>query len=364
MLGLLGISMVAVLSGNAPVKGLIAGAIGLCVGMVGMDPQTGVLRWVFGQLYLWDGVPLVPVALGIFAIPEIVDLTIRGTRIADVPKERLQGVLIGIRDTFRNWFLVLRCGVVGVFVGAIPGLGASVVDWFAYGHAIQTEKGANETFGTGDVRGVLAPEAANNAKEGGALIPTIAFGVPGSASMALLLGAMTIQGLTPGSAMLTKDLAVTYTMIWSLAIANIFGTVACMLLTNTLAKIAMVRINLLTPLVVVIVVLASFQATRHWGDLWSLLFFSLLGWFMKRFSWPRPPLILGLVLSGIIENYLFISISRYGATWMLRPIVMIVMVLIAVSLYYGIRNARKQQELQKSREAQIEHEQSGGADEA
>ena len=116
--------------------------------------------------------------------------------------------------------------------------------------------------------------------------------------MALLLGAMTIQGLTPGSAMLTKDLAVTYTMIWSLAIANVFGTVACMLLTNTLAKIAMVRINLLTPLVVVIVFLASFQATRHYGDLWSLLFFSLLGWFMKRFSWPRPPLILGLVLSG------------------------------------------------------------------
>jgi hypothetical protein len=272
---------------------------------------------------------LVPVALGIFAIPEIVDLTIRGTRIADVPKERLKGVAEGIRDALRNWFLVMRCGVVGVFVGAIPGLGASVVDWFAYGHAIQTEKGANETFGTGDVRGVLAPEAANNAKEGGALIPTIAFGVPGSASMALLLGAMTIQGLTPGSAMLTKDLAVTYTMIWSLAIANVFGTIMCMMLTNTLAKIAMVRINLLTPLVVVIVFLASFQATRHYGDLWSLLFFSVLGWFMKRFSWPRPPLILGLVLSGIIENYLFISISRYGAAWLGRPIVLIVLALIA-----------------------------------
>lgn len=353
MLGLLGISMVAVLSGNAPVKGLIAGSLGLCVGMIGMDPQTGVLRWVFGQLYLWDGVPLVPVALGIFAIPEIVDLTIRGTRIADVPEEKMIGVVEGIKDTFRHWFLVLRCGVVGVIVGAIPGLGASVVDWFAYGHAIQTEKGANETFGTGDVRGVLAPESANNAKEGGALIPTIAFGVPGSASMALLLGAMTIQGLTPGSAMLTKDLAVTYTMIWSLAVANIFGTGICMMLTNQLAKIAMVRINLLTPLVVVIVFLASFQATRHYGDLWSLIFFSLLGWFMKRFSWPRPPLILGLVLSGIIENYLFISISRYGAEWMMRPIVIIVGLFIAFSLYWGFRTAQKQKALQAQREAQI-----------
>lgn len=363
MLGLLGISMVAVLSGNAPCKGLIAGALGLCVGMVGMDPQTGVLRWVFGELYLWDGVPLVPVALGIFAIPEIVDLTIRGTRIADVPKENLVGVMTGIKDTFHHWFLVLRCGVVGVFVGAIPGLGASVVDWFAYGHAIQTEKGASESFGKGDVRGVLAPESANNAKEGGALIPTIAFGVPGSASMALLLGAMTIQGLTPGSAMLTKDLAVTYTMIWSLAIANIFGTGICMLLTNQLAKIAMVRINLLTPLVVSIVFLASFQATRHYGDLWSLIFFSLLGWFMKRFGWPRPPLILGLVLSGIIENYLFISISRYGAEWMTRPIVMIVAALIAVSLYYGFRTSQKHRQLEQEREERLAREREA-ADEA
>ncbi len=341
MLGMLGISMVAVLSGNAPFKGLVAGAIGLAVGMVGMDPQTGVLRWVFGQLYLWDGVPLVPVALGIFAIPEIVDLTIRGTRIADVPAENMKGVMVGIKDVFRHWFLTLRCGVVGVWVGMTPGLGASVVDWFAYGHAIQSEKGAHETFGKGDVRGVIAPEAANNAKEGGALIPTIAFGVPGSASMALLLGAMTIQGLTPGTAMLTKHLDVTYTMIWSLAIANIFGTALCLLLTNQLAKIALVRIHLLTPLVIVMVFLASFQATRHYGDLWSLVIFSLLGWFMKRFSWPRPPLILGLVLSGIIENYLFISVARYGAEWLLRPIVLIIGALIVFSLFYGFKHKGK-----------------------
>jgi len=342
MMGMLGISMVAVLSGNAPFKGLVAGAIGLAVGMVGMDPQTGVLRWVFGQLYLWDGVPLVPVALGIFAIPEIVDLTIRGTRIADVPAENMKGVMVGIKDVFRHWFLTLRCGVVGVWVGMTPGLGASVVDWFAYGHAIQSEKGASETFGKGDVRGVIAPEAANNAKEGGALIPTIAFGVPGSASMALLLGAMTIQGLTPGTAMLTKHLDVTYTMIWSLAIANIFGTVLCLLLTNQLAKIALMKIHLLTPLVLVMVFLASFQATRHYGDLWSLVIFSLLGWFMKRFSWPRPPLILGLVLSGIIENYLFISVARYGAGWLLRPIVLIIGALIVFSLFYGFSHKGKQ----------------------
>ncbi len=340
MMGLLGISMVAVLSGRAPLKGLIAGTMGLAVGMIGTDPQTGALRWVFGQLYLWDGIPLVPVALGIFAIPEIIDLTIKGTRISDVPADSTKGVMQGIRDAFRHWYLVLRCGAVGVWVGATPGLGAPVVDWFAYAHAIQSEKGASETFGKGDVRGVIAPESANNAKEGGALIPTIAFGVPGSASMALLLGAMTIQGLTPGPDMLTKHLDITYTMIWSVALANILGSGLCLLFTNQLAKIANARIQLLTPIIIVVVFLAAFQATRHYGDLFSLMFFTFLGWFMKRFSWPRPPLILGLVLSGIIENYLFISISRYGATWMGRPIVIIIGLLIAFSLAWGIRSMR------------------------
>lgn len=341
MMGILGISMVAVLSGNAPLKGLIAGALGLAIGMVGMDPQTGVIRWAFGQLYLWDGIPLVPIALGIFAIPEIVDLIIRGTRIADVPKEAMKGVTSGIMDAFRHWFLVLRCSAIGVWVGAIPGLGASVVDWFAYGHAMQSERGATTSFGKGDVRGVIAPESANNSKEGGGLIPTIAFGVPGSASMALLLGAMTIQGLTPGSAMLTSRLDITYTMIWSLAIANILGTGLCLMFTNTLAKIALLRINLIAPLVIAVVFLAAFQATAHFGDLWSLIAISFFGWFMKRFGWPRPPVILGLVLSSIIENYLFISVSRYGGSFLLRPIVLIIMLLVVVSLFFGFRMTAK-----------------------
>jgi TctA family transporter len=183
MMGMLGISMVAVLSGGAPIKGLVAGAVGLLAGMVGMDPQSGTHRWVFGELYLLDGLPLVPVSLGLFALPEIADLVIRGTRIADVPSTAMKGVMTGVRDAFRNWILVIRCSALGVWIGAIPGLGSAVVDWFAYGHAMQSEKGAAESFGKGDVRGVIAPESANNAKEGGALVPTIAFGVPGSASV-------------------------------------------------------------------------------------------------------------------------------------------------------------------------------------
>jgi len=337
MMGMLGISMVAVLSGGAPLKGLAVGALGLMVGMVGMDYQIGEMRWTFGQLYLWEGVPLVPVALGIFALPEMVDLVIRGTRIADVPEDALKGVMTGVRDAFKHWFLVLRSSAVGVWVGATPGLGGAVVDWFAYGHAVQTERGARESFGKGDVRGVIAPESANNAKEGGALIPTLAFGVPGSAAMAILLGAFLIQGISPGPDMLTKHLDITYTMVWSIAIANIFGTGLCLLLTNPLARLANVKIHLLAPLVIVIVFLASFQAKRHFGDLLLLLFFAFLGWSMKRFGWPRPPLILGLVLSSVLENYFFIAVSHYGASWVVRPIVLLIGALIVVSLLYGRR---------------------------
>lgn len=341
MMGILGISMVAVLSGRAPIKGLLAGTLGLGVGMVGVDPQTGSLRWTFGQLYLWDGIPLVPVTLGIFAIPEIVDLVIKGTRIADVPQQNIKGALAGIKDALRHWFLVVRSSLIGVWVGAVPGLGTSVVDWFAYGHAIQTEKGASQSFGKGDVRGVIAPESANNAKEGGSLIPTIAFGIPGSASMALLLAALLIHGISPGPDMITTNLDLTYTMIWSLALANILGTGICLTLTPVLAKVAQARIQVLAPLVIMVVFLAAFQASVQLGDLVSLLFFSVLGWFMKRFSWPRPPVILGLVLSKIIENYLFISVGAYGITWLGRPIVLLIMLLTIISLYFGIRQSRR-----------------------
>jgi TctA family transporter len=340
MLGMLGLAMVSVLSGGAPLKGIVAAALGLGVGMIGADPQIGYMRWAGSQLYLWNGLPLVAITLGLFAIPEIIDLSIRGTRISDVAINATRGVMVGIRDALRHWSLVLRCGTLGVWVGFIPGIGASVVDWFAYGYALQTQKGARETFGKGDVRGVIAPESANNAKEGGSMIPTIAFGVPGSAPMALLLAAFMIHGMRPGPDMLTKNLDITYTMIWSLALANVLGTAICLAFTAQLAKVAMIRIHLLAPLVISFVFLAAFQATSNVGDLITLVAFGVLGWFMKRFGWPRPPLILGVVLSGVIETYLFISLRRYGFEWMTRPFVLGIAGLIVFSVYFGIRRSR------------------------
>ena len=206
----------------------------------------------------------------------------------------------------------MRCSWIGGGIGSIPGISASVVDWLAYGHALKTEKGASATFGKGDVRGVIASESSNNAKEGGALVPTVAFGVPGSAAMAILLGAFLIHGLVPGPDMLTKNLGITYSMVWSVALANILGAGLCYAFSPQFAKLATLRYSLILPAVLGIIYIGAFEATRQWGDLFALLFFGLVGWIMKQFKWPRPPLILGVVLGDTIERYLFISIERYG----------------------------------------------------
>jgi TctA family transporter len=312
-----GLSLVAVLSGSTPMKGLAAACIGLMVATAGDDPQTGTLRWTFDSLYLYDGLPVVPLALGLFAIPEIADMVITRQSIAgNASAGSRWSQWQGVKDVFRNKFLLFRCATIGSGLGAIPGIGASIIDWIAYGHAVRSTKDSGLTFGKGDVRGVIASESSNNAKEGGALLPTIAFGVPGSASMALILGAFLIHGLEPGPKMLTERLDITYTLVWSVAIANILGAGLCFLFANQLAKIALVRIGILAPVVLAVTYIGAYQGSNAWGDIYALLIFGFIGWMMKRLRWPRPPLILGFVLGGLVERYMFISVERYSWEWL------------------------------------------------
>jgi len=328
-----GIAMVAALSGNTPMRGIVAAGFGILVGMIGTDVQTGTLRWTGDVLYLWDGVTLLPILLGLFALPELCDLAVkRGALTDNVKFSAKEGMLLGIKDVVQNWFLILRCGSLGALLGAIPGISGSVTDWFAYGHAIRTEKGAAESFSKGDVRGVIAPESANNARDGGALVPTLAFGVPGSASMAILLGALMVHGFTPGPDMLTVHLDITYSMVWSIAIANILGAGLCFLLSGQFAKVSMLRYTLILPVILPIVYVGAFQGSRNWGDLVVLLLFGALGWIMKRLQWPRPPVILGLVLGALIERYLSISVARFGLDWLQRPAVIILFTLAFLAL--------------------------------
>src|SRR6202162_4400235 len=331
---LFGMSMVATLSGRAPLKGLTAAGLGLMIAMVGSRSQTGTLRWTFGWLYLWDGVRLIPAPLGIFALPELCELAVSRRRIAgdNAPNINLSSQWQGVRDVAENWWLVLRCSVLGTGLGASPGIGSAVIDWIAYGYAQRTEKNA-ETFGTGDVRGVIAPESSNNAKEGGHLVPTIAFGVPAGASMAVLLGAFQMHGLQPGPEMLTKHLDVTYTIVWSLTLAHVIGALICLSGSRWLAQVSRIRPEILLPIVLSLVFVAAFQGTHDWGDLFTLFAFGIVGWFMKSLGWARSTMVLGLVIGGIFERYLFISTELYGLAWLWRPVVIVILIIVAWALY-------------------------------
>lgn len=332
MLALLGISMVAILSRGAVVKGLAAGGFGLLLTTIGQDDLTGVFRYVYDTAYLWEGLPIVAVALGLFAIPELIDLVIGGTSVAQMEVKGVgAGKWQGVKDTLRNWVGVLRSSVVGVYVGVIPGFGGSVVDWFAYGIAKQTSRNS-ETFGTGDVRGVIAVDAASNAKEGGALVTTLGFGIPGSVTMALMLAAFDIHGLAPGPPMLTTNLVFTLTLVWGLVIANLMAAAMCFVFTRQIAQVALIRAYRVFPVLIALIYLGGFQGRQVFTELITLSAFGLLGWSMKRAGWPRPPLLLGFILGANLQNALFLSIDRYGASWILEPIPLILAALCIASV--------------------------------
>jgi len=340
VLTLWGVTMVGVLSGNAPIKGLLAGILGVLLATVGLDPKSGVERFAFDQAYLWEGISLVIVALGLFGVPECIDLASRKTSISET-QEFGGGFWEGIKDGFRYWWLTLRCSAIGAWVGFLPGLGSSVADWFAYAHAVQTEKN-KENFGKGDIRGVIASESANNAKEGGGYIPTIAFGIPGSTSTALILTAFIAVGIQPGPDMLTKQLDLTFAIIWTLALANVIAVALCMLLIKPLAKACFYPFYTVVPLIIVFVFIGAFAANFSSYDLVALMVFSLLGFMMRRHGWPRPPLLLGIVLGSKMELYLWLSTARYGLEWLLRPGVILLFLLVAASLFYPILKQRRE----------------------
>jgi TctA family transporter len=336
MLAVFGMSMVGVLAGASLAKGLAACGVGLVLGSIGPAPATGVERMVLGIDYLRDGLPLVVVALGLFAFPEIVDLLRLNRPIAKSNKLGA-GWLQGFRDTLRHWFICLRCSGVGALVGAIPGLGGSVVDWIAYGHVVQTSRDKSK-FGSGDIRGVLAPESANNACQGGALMPTLLFGVPGSGSMAVLLAGLVLLGIEPGPSMVGPNLSLTYTVVWSLALANVIGAGICLVLAGPIARLTLIPFTLIAPFMMVVITFAAFQARRDLADLILLLVLGLIGILLRRFGWPRPAVLIGFVLAPQAETYFYQAMQFYSWGFLTRPGVLIIAAITAVSVFAGSRS--------------------------
>ena len=342
LLTLLGIAAVGIVSSGAVAKGLLTAAFGLLLAMIGFAPIDGVIRADFGVDYLWDGIPLIPVVIGLFAVPEAVDLVVGNTPIA---RQRLEEMLAeanrdvyrGMREALRHKWLVVRCSLIGVFVGAMPGLGPTPAHWIAYAHARQTEKGALQSFGKGDIRGVIAPESSNNATDGGALIPTLIFGIPGNAPMAILLGFLIIVGIQPGPAMLDEHLDMTLALVMIIAIANIIVVPIALFFSRWLTKLAAVPPNVLVPIVIGLTTISAFQATKQMGDLVLLAAFIVLGLFMKAYGWPRPPILIAIVLANPLERFMHIAIQAYGWQMLARPQFIAIILVIVVGVYFSLR---------------------------
>ena len=311
-------------------------ALGLLLGTIGSSQATAEYRFTFDTIYLSDGVPLVIVALGAFALPEVIDVMRQHYAIAQ--KDLVgRGWITGIRDVVRHFGLVVRCSALGALTGILPGLGGGVVGWISYGHTVQTARDRSQ-FGKGDVRGVIGPESANNAKDGADLIPTLFFGIPGSGTMALFLGGLVVIGVTPGRSLVTNQTDLIYLIIWSLAVANVLATGISMALARPIASLTAIRFTLIAPFVIVMIFMSAYQAKSDWGDIVALFAVGVAGIYMKRFGWSRAALLIGLVLSQRLEASLYRTVQIYGLDIFLRPIAIAILVLAVVSIGFAIRS--------------------------
>lgn len=338
MLTLLGLSTVGILAKGSPLMGLAGALFGMLLGAVGMAPAVAVDRYTFDWLYLTGGLSIGTLALGLFAIPELVDLLAERHTVSKSGKLG-GGLFAGVLDSWRHRWVVVGSSAAGAVIGLIPGLGGSIVDWLVYGGAKQALKDTSG-FGKGDIRGVIAPEASNNAKEGGTLIPTLLFGIPAGGMSALLLGGLLLMGVETGPSMLTKHLDVTLSIAWTLVIANILAAVACFAVSRFFIRVSIIPPSAIVPFIFLATILAAYQTTQTWGDITMLLAIGVLGWFMKRLGWARPPLLIGFILAGSAERYLHISISRYGTAWFADPVVIVVGILIVAVVLVGTISRR------------------------
>lgn len=342
---LIGLAFICVLGKGSMIKGLISGGVGILISSVGLAVLTGEPRFTFGIAFLYDGIHIIPVALGMFAVPPMVDLALQGGGSAITTGEviimGMKDVWEGIKDVFRHWGLWLRSTIIGYIFGVIPGVGASVAVFVAYGQAKQTSKHP-ELFGTGIVEGVIAPESCDNAKEAGALLTTLALGIPGSLTGAMYLGAMLMMGLIPGPEMITKHMDLSLTLLIVVAVSNIIAAGICFALAPHMAMIARIPGRVLVPTILVFIFAGCFAYRGYFEDIIVMVIFSVIGVAARRFGYNLGGFAIGYILGGLFENYLFISLQIGGPLFFLRPIsLFLIFILIAFFTYSPLKNAFK-----------------------
>lgn len=350
-LTMLGLTFVITLSSGNMLKGFVMAALGLLVSLVGLDPQQGVERYTFGQLYLWDGIGLIPLVVGLFGGAEVLHIMLNKKSIAAVSTDdatrSYSAVMRGVRDSFRHWKVVTRASAIGVGIGIVPGLGGTVAQFIAYGQAQQSSKHP-EMFGKGAIDGVIAAGATNNAKDAGSLIPTVAFGIPSGAGSAVLLSAFLIVGLNPGPEMLTTSLDVTFSMVWVTILANIVAVAIAFALLKPLTRLTTISGPLLVPFLVLLLVFGAYTSSNSFNDIFVMLAAAAVGVACLRWNWPRVPFLLAAVLGALAERYLFLSYSLFGWDWLTRPGVLILGAVCLAALLQAGRIKRRTRRLPES----------------
>ena len=330
-MAMFGVAMVAALSGGAMLKGIFAGVLGLLLSTVGPGKVSLDFRYMFDQTWLFDGLPLIATTIGVFALPEIIDLTM--TRKPLAPKDSAISygeIMRGARYGLSRWRMVIRQSLFGVFLGAVPGIGSGVVDWMSYAFGIFWTKDKTE-FGKGSLDGVLFAESAQNAKEGGQAVPTLALGIPGGRAWAFVIVAMISYGIAPGQRMLQEHADITIMIVLSLGLGNLAVTMFGLLFTRQMARLTLIPYPVLGFLIIPISLLAAFQDTRDLSAITIVLVGTVLGMLMKRYKWPRPPLLIGFILGPIIENNIVNSVGRYDWVGTFTRPLFIILFIIAIA---------------------------------
>ena len=340
-LGIFGLTIVATLSEGALLKGCIAACLGLLIAMVGMDPLTGNLRLTFDSANLINGVSLIPALVGLYALSQVFltcEDVFRGKRLSAVNISR-KG--ISLAEIWANRSALLRGSLIGTFIGIVPATGSGTASFAAYSEAKRNSRHP-EAFGNGAIEGLAATESANNAVTGGALIPLLTLGIPGDVVTAVILGALMIQGMTPGPLLFQEQGALVYSIFISLLLANVFMLVLGMASVRVFSKIVSIPGGILMPLVTTLCVVGGYALNNSNFDLGVMAVFGILGWIMTKASIPLAPLLLAMILSGIIETNFrrALSISDNDYTvFLTRPVCA---VFLCISLFILFNLLRKE----------------------
>lgn len=300
-IAVLGITIIGSLAQGSVINGLFSGAVGLLVSTVGMDLTTGTPRMTFGNINLFSGISFTVALIGLFSIPQALTLieTSRGRgKVASRITDRLVPKLSELKALMPN---ILRSGGIGIVTGLIPGTGGDTASWFAYNEAKRFAKDKSR-FGKGDIAGVAAPESANNAVVGGALIPTIALGIPGSSSTAILLGALMVQGILPGPNLLTDYGDVTYTLIWAVIFANVGLLVVGLMFTKASVMVTRVPDGFVACAIITLCIVGAYAINNSLFDVGLMLMFGLFGYWLSKAGVAPAPMVIGLILGPVMEN--------------------------------------------------------------